>query len=141
MDLILKNKVALVTGGSDGIGKAAATSLAAEGAKVVICARRPDVLDKAADAIRGATGGEVMAVPTDVTSPDQLKPTFPISTLQGGYRRRQAEGGYNHDLAKRGRALQGVALSSMRFHPTARGHEDDEDGQEGCSTTANASLV
>ena len=26
----------------------------------------------------------------------------------------------------------------MRFHPTGRGHEDDEDGQEGCSTTANA---
>ena len=31
--------------------------------------------------------------------------------------------------------------SSMRFHPTGRGHEDDEDGQEGCSTTANASLI
>ena len=29
----------------------------------------------------------------------------------------------------------------MRFHPTGRGHEDDEDGQEGCSTTANASLI
>ena len=56
-------------------------------------------------------------------------------------RRRQAEGGYNHDLAKRGRALQGVGLSSMRFHPTGRGREDDEDGQEGCSTTANASLI
>ena len=37
-----------------------------------------------------------------------------------GYRWRQAEGGYNHDLAKRGRALQGVALSSMRFHHTGR---------------------
>ena len=36
--------------------------------------------------------------------------------------------GYNHDLAKRGRALPGVALSSMRFHPTGRG-EDDEDGK------------
>ena len=34
-------------------------------------------------------------------------------------------------LPIRGRALQGVGLSSMRFHPTARGHEDDEDGQEG----------
>ena len=30
---------------------------------------------------------------------------------------------------------------SMRFHPTGRGHEDDEDGQEGWSTTANASLI
>ena len=76
MDLILKNKVALVTGGSDGIGKAAATSLAAEGAKVVICARRPDILEKTADAIRGATGGEVMAVPADVTNPDHLKSLF-----------------------------------------------------------------
>ena len=44
-------------------------------------------------------------------------------------------------ILPRGRALQGVALSSMRFHPTGRGHEDDEDGQEGCSTTANASLI
>ena len=44
-------------------------------------------------------------------------------------------------ILPRGRALQGVALPSMRFHPTGRGHEDDEDGQEGCSTTANASLV
>ena len=61
--------------------------------------------------------------------------------VSAGYRWPQAEGGYNHDLAKRGRALQGVALSSMRFHPTGRGHEDDEDGQEGCSTTANASLI
>ena len=31
--------------------------------------------------------------------------------------------------------------ASMRFHPTGRGHEDDEDGQEGCSTTANASHI
>ena len=44
-------------------------------------------------------------------------------------------------LPRGGRALQGVGLSSMRFHPTGRGHEDDEDGQEGCSTTANASLI
>ena len=61
--------------------------------------------------------------------------------VSAGYRRRQAEGGYNHDLAKRGRALQGVGLSSMRFHHTGRGHEDDEDGQEGCSMPANASLI
>ena len=37
--------------------------------------------------------------------------------VSAGYRWRQAEGGYNHDFAKRGRALQGVGLSSMRFHP------------------------
>ena len=49
MDLGLTGKVALVTGGSDGIGKAAANSMAAEGAKMVICARRAEVLENAAD--------------------------------------------------------------------------------------------
>ena len=48
---------------------------------------------------------------------------------------------YATTILPRRRALQGVGLSSMRFHPTGRGHEDDEDGQEGCSTTANASLI
>ena len=43
-------------------------------------------------------------------------------------------------ILPRGRALQGVGLSSMRFHPIGGGPEDDKDGQEGCSTTANASL-
>ena len=45
-------------------------------------------------------------------------------------------------ILPRGRALQGVGLSSMRFHPTGGGHEDDKDGQEGWSTTARiASLI
>lgn len=76
MELGLQNKVALITGGSDGIGKAAARSMAAEGATVVICARRPDVLDAAADEIRAATGGTVVAIPADVTVPTQLERLF-----------------------------------------------------------------
>ncbi len=67
MDLGLKDKVALVTGGSDGIGKAAAWRLAAEGAKVAICARRKDVLEQAAHEIRVETEGKVFAIPGDVT--------------------------------------------------------------------------
>ena len=76
MEMGLKDKVALITGGSDGIGKAAAMSMSVEGAKVVICARSQDMLDKAADEIRSATGGEVLAVSTDITQPDQIKSLF-----------------------------------------------------------------
>ena len=76
MDLGLKDKVALVTGGSEGIGKATAQALVAEGAKVVICARRSDVLATAADEIGRATSGEVTPVQADVTRPDQLTALF-----------------------------------------------------------------
>lgn len=76
MDLGLIGKVAVITGGSEGIGKAAAQSMAAEGAKVVICARRANVLEEAAAEIRGATGGEVLGIRADVTQPDQVKHLF-----------------------------------------------------------------
>lgn len=76
MDLGLNGKVAIVTGGSEGIGKAAANSMAREGATVVICARRADVLEAAAEEIRAATGGEVKAIPTDVTDNDQIASLF-----------------------------------------------------------------
>lgn len=69
MDLGLTDKVAIVTGGSEGIGKAAARALAGEGARVVIVARRPEVLQRAADEIRQATGGTVLPVPGDVADP------------------------------------------------------------------------
>jgi NAD(P)-dependent dehydrogenase (short-subunit alcohol dehydrogenase family) len=69
MDLGLKNKVAIITGGSDGIGKAAAHRMAEEGARVVIVARRPDVLETAAKDIEAATRGVVLPVQGDVTEP------------------------------------------------------------------------
>lgn len=72
LDLGLGGKVAIITGGSEGLGRAAARRLAAEGAHVAICARRPDVLERAAEGIRAA-GGQVLARPVDVTRADQIE--------------------------------------------------------------------
>ena len=69
MDLGLTNKVAIITGGSEGIGKAAAQRLAAEGARVIIVARRPDVLEAAAQDIRATATGVVLPVQGDVAEP------------------------------------------------------------------------
>ena len=66
MELGLKGKVAVVTGSSEGIGKATAIRLALEGAKVAICARRAEPLEKVADEIR-RQGGAVFAHATDMT--------------------------------------------------------------------------
>ena len=67
LDLGLKGAVAIITGGSDGLGRAAAEKLAAEGARVAICARRKEHLEQAADDIRKATGGQVLAHVADVS--------------------------------------------------------------------------
>jgi len=68
MDLGLAGKVALITGGSDGLGRAAAERLAAEGVAVAICARGAARLAAAAEAIR-QRGGTVLDVPADVSRP------------------------------------------------------------------------
>lgn len=73
MDLGLTGRVALVTGGSDGIGKAAALSLSREGAHVVICARGAEKLEAAAAEIQADTGGEVLAIPCDVMDESQVQ--------------------------------------------------------------------
>jgi 3-oxoacyl-[acyl-carrier protein] reductase len=68
MDMGLEGKVAIITGGSDGIGKAAALSMAKEGANVVIVARRQEVLDQAVQEIKTATEGSVIPLALDITS-------------------------------------------------------------------------
>ena len=73
MDLGLKGKVALVTGGSKGIGKAVAHGLAEEGAKVAICARGQVDLDHAVGELSKATGGEIFAVAGDLTNPKDVQ--------------------------------------------------------------------
>lgn len=73
MDLGLKDKVAIVTASSRGLGKAVAMGLAREGAKVVICARGEEQLMKAAEEIRSSTGSRVLPVRTDVTKDTEVK--------------------------------------------------------------------
>ena len=73
MDLQLKGKTALVTGGSEGIGKGIARALAREGVDVAVCARRKDKLDQAAVEIAKATGRMVVAIPADLTKDADAK--------------------------------------------------------------------
>lgn len=70
MDLELKGKVAIVTGGSRGLGRAAATALAAEGAHVVICARGEEALKSAASDLQAiaASGAKIVPVVADLSS-------------------------------------------------------------------------
>ncbi len=73
MDLGLKGKVALVTAASKGMGKACALGLAAEGARVAMCARTEGDLKAAVDEVKAATGAEVLGVTADVTKADQVR--------------------------------------------------------------------
>ena len=73
MDLGLTDKVAVITGGSQGIGKATAVAMGAEGASIAVCARDQDRLDRAARQIKDATGAEVLALLADVRYPDQIE--------------------------------------------------------------------
>ncbi len=73
MDLGLKGKVALVTAASKGMGRACALGLAAEGARVAVCARNEGELKTAADEMRTRTKAEVLAVRADVTKAEDVK--------------------------------------------------------------------
>ena len=72
MSKLFEGKVAVITGGSSGIGRAAAIAFAAEGARVAIGARRAAESEETIRQIQ-AQGGEAIFVPTDVTDADQVK--------------------------------------------------------------------
>jgi 3-oxoacyl-[acyl-carrier protein] reductase len=71
----LKDKVALVTGASQGIGRVTALALAEAGAKVAVAARNAEKLRAVAAEI-SAAGGQALAVPMDVADPEQIKAGF-----------------------------------------------------------------
>jgi NAD(P)-dependent dehydrogenase (short-subunit alcohol dehydrogenase family) len=66
LELGLKGKVAIVTGGSEGLGRAAVERFARSGSRVVACARRKDVLERGMEEIRKATAAEILPIAADV---------------------------------------------------------------------------
>ena len=72
MNLGLENKVAMVAGASRGLGFAVARALAAEGALVSMCSRDAEAISAAAHNIQKETGGTVLAVAADVSSPKDI---------------------------------------------------------------------
>ncbi len=68
----MKDKVALITGASSGIGRATAEAFAAKGARIVAAARRQEELDSLVAAIE-SRGGKATAIATDVSSPQDVQ--------------------------------------------------------------------
>jgi NAD(P)-dependent dehydrogenase (short-subunit alcohol dehydrogenase family) len=71
MDLKLQGKTAVVTGGSEGIGRGIAMALAREGVDLAICARRKGPLEDAAAEIARATGRRIVPIPADLTKTEE----------------------------------------------------------------------
>ncbi|WP_291982874.1 SDR family oxidoreductase [Candidatus Accumulibacter sp. ACC005] len=79
----LSGKVAIITGASSGIGRATAKLFAAEGAKVIVSARRTGELNELVAQIR-ATGGEACALPGDVRSEDYARALVALAVERYG---------------------------------------------------------
>ena len=73
MDLQLKNKVFLVTGGSKGIGRAVVLELLKEGANVVACARNETNLQELSDSVPDKYRSSLLTLPADVLCEEQME--------------------------------------------------------------------
>ena len=73
MDLGIKNKIALVTAASQGLGKAAAIELANEGTKLAICSRNEEKINETAEEIQKLSGSEVLPVKADLDNKEDIE--------------------------------------------------------------------
>jgi NAD(P)-dependent dehydrogenase (short-subunit alcohol dehydrogenase family) len=73
MDLGLNGKIAIVTGGSKGIGRAIALSLLGEGARVLVCARGQQALEETVSAAGPQASERIIAAAADLTNPDAIE--------------------------------------------------------------------
>lgn len=72
MELSIEGNAALVTGSSSGLGRAAATALAREGANVVLNGRSEARLDEAVESVAASATGDIVAIPGDLTEPGDI---------------------------------------------------------------------
>src|SRR6185503_10948327 len=84
MDSFLNGKYAVVTGGTRGIGRAIAESLLRSGARVAICGRTRESVERASTELKDATGGDVLGVTVDVSKWDQTERFFETVRSQFG---------------------------------------------------------
>jgi len=73
MDLGLRGKVAVVTGGSRGIGRETARQFLEEGARVMICGRKAETLEQTRSELAKTTGGDIRAIVADMTKPADIE--------------------------------------------------------------------
>jgi 3-oxoacyl-[acyl-carrier protein] reductase len=73
MDLGIKGRVAIVTGGSRGIGKETSREFLEAGVKVMTCSRHGDELNETCKELAKTTGGEIHSMVADMTNPEDIK--------------------------------------------------------------------
>ena len=76
MDKLLSGKIAVVTGGTRGIGRAIAERLLREGASVAFCGRSPESVARAAAEMAKSTGGTVVGEAADISKPEDVRRFF-----------------------------------------------------------------
>jgi len=104
VDLGLEGRVFLVTGGTDGLGRATAERLAREGARVAVCGRDRGRLEAAAERLE-EHGAEVLAAHADVTSPEDLAGLFAAIEERWG----RLDGLVNNAGAAAGKPFEAIA--------------------------------